>query len=211
MLYCGKMSIGKLLFPGGNLLYNKGEVEVKSCIFPWNQSLPLVPICNYAWAISSEWGKLHLIGQNNWSQSSRFLCKDVTIKCVILYDYYEILWVNIEFFLCFSSFLSSANASPEFEGRGGEELGSMLAKTLQRAYNHKSAIDLESLSILPGKQCWVLYIDALVRQSVNEKTEYGLERTDQFCSGKASRILLNPTCTISRRILLYPVRFCRIL
>ena len=59
-------------------------------------------------------------------------------------------------------FSSSANASPEFEGRGGEELGAMLAKTLGRAYNHKSAIDLESLCILPGKQCWVLYIDALV-------------------------------------------------
>lgn len=56
----------------------------------------------------------------------------------------------------------SANASPEFEGRGGEELGSMLAKTLERAYNHPSAIDLESLCILPGKQCWVLYIDAVV-------------------------------------------------
>ncbi|CAH3193225.1 unnamed protein product [Porites evermanni] len=56
----------------------------------------------------------------------------------------------------------SANASPEFEGRGGDELGAMLAKTLERAYNHKSAIDLHSLCILPGKQCWVLYIDALV-------------------------------------------------
>ncbi|KAK2556918.1 Exosome complex exonuclease RRP42 [Acropora cervicornis] len=56
----------------------------------------------------------------------------------------------------------SANASPEFEGRGGEELGSMLAKTLERAYNHPSAIDLESLCILPGKQCWVLYIDAVI-------------------------------------------------
>lgn len=56
----------------------------------------------------------------------------------------------------------SANASPEFEGRGGDELGAMLAKTLENAYNHKSAIDLESLCILPGKQCWVLYIDALV-------------------------------------------------
>ena len=43
----------------------------------------------------------------------------------------------------------------------------MLAKTLERAYNHKSAIDLKSLCILPGKQCWVLYIDALVRQYVN--------------------------------------------
>ena len=87
----------------------------------------------------------------------------------------------------------------------------MLAKTLDRAYNHKSAVDLESLSILPGKQCWVLYIDALVRQSVNEKTEYGIELTDKFCSGKANSILLNPTCTKSCKSLLYPMRFCRIL
>lgn len=63
----------------------------------------------------------------------------------------------------FFYFFSSANASPEFEGRGGDELGAMLAKSLEKAYNHKSAIDLESLCILPGKQCWVLYIDALVR------------------------------------------------
>lgn len=67
---------------------------------------------------------------------------------------------EINIFMSF--FFSSANASPQFEGRGGEELGAMLAKTLERAYNHKSAIDLESLCILPGKQCWVLYIDALV-------------------------------------------------
>lgn len=63
----------------------------------------------------------------------------------------------------FFIFFSSANASPEFEGRGGDELGAMLAKSLEKAYNHKSAIDLESLCILPGKQCWVLYIDALVQ------------------------------------------------
>lgn len=68
----------------------------------------------------------------------------------------------IRFFELYLFSSSSANASPEFEGRGGEELGVMLAKTLERAYNHKSAIDLESLCILPGKQCWVLYIDALV-------------------------------------------------
>lgn len=67
------------------------------------------------------------------------------------------------FYFLFFNFFSSANASPEFEGRGGDELGAMLAKTLEKAYNHKSAIDLESLCILPGKQCWVLYIDALVR------------------------------------------------
>ena len=67
------------------------------------------------------------------------------------------------FYFLFFNFFSSANASPEFEGRGGDELGAMLAKSLEKAYNHKSAIDLESLCILSGKQCWVLYIDALVQ------------------------------------------------
>ena len=77
----------------------------------------------------------------------------------------------------FIFFNSSANASPEFEGRGGEELGSMLAKTLERAYNHPSAIDLESLCILPGKQCWVLYIDAVVNLSnnIDSQSEYGIQ------------------------------------
>lgn len=50
----------------------------------------------------------------------------------------------------------------------------MLAKTLERAYNHKSAIDLGSLCILPGKQCWVLYIDALVRLTVINSEEKNL-------------------------------------
>ena len=59
-------------------------------------------------------------------------------------------------------FCSSANASPEFEGRGGEELAGDLAKALERAYRNKSAIDRGSLCIIPGQQCWVLYIDALV-------------------------------------------------
>lgn len=80
--------------------------------------------------------------------------------CLHVLEFYHFF---VLFAFLFFNFFSSANASPEFEGRGGDELGAMLAKSLEKAYNHKSAIDLESLCILPGKQCWVLYIDALVR------------------------------------------------
>lgn len=59
-------------------------------------------------------------------------------------------------------FYSSAHASPKFEGRGGEELSSELSRILDRAWSNKSAVDLQSLSITPGQQCWVLYVDALV-------------------------------------------------
>ena len=60
-------------------------------------------------------------------------------------------------------------ASPAFRGRGGDELSAELASAIEKSYcvdgNQKhgdSPIDLSSLCILPGKSCWVLYIDALV-------------------------------------------------
>lgn len=55
-----------------------------------------------------------------------------------------------------------ALASPEFEGREGEELGSHLAHELSKAYSSSRCLDLSSLAVIPGQQCWVLYIDALV-------------------------------------------------
>ena len=61
---------------------------------------------------------------------------------------------------------SSAHASPKFEGRGGEELSSELSRILDRACSNKSAVDLKSLSITSQQQCWVLYVDALVRQLI---------------------------------------------
>lgn len=57
---------------------------------------------------------------------------------------------------------SSALASPEFEGREGEGLGQHLAHQLMEAYSHPSALDRGSLCIVPGQQCWVLYVDVLV-------------------------------------------------
>lgn len=57
---------------------------------------------------------------------------------------------------------SSANATPEFEGRGGEELALELSDTLANAYESPLAFDLKPLCILPGQQCWKLYVDILV-------------------------------------------------
>jgi len=53
----------------------------------------------------------------------------------------------------------SANATPEFEGRGGESLATDLSSTLCRAYN---TFALGDLCVLEGHQCWVLYVDILI-------------------------------------------------
>lgn len=53
----------------------------------------------------------------------------------------------------------SANATPEFEGRGGQALADSLSATLQRAYN---TFDTTPLCLLKGHQCWVLYVDILI-------------------------------------------------
>lgn len=64
---------------------------------------------------------------------------------------------KIEFFVdC------SANATPEFEGRGGEELAMEISNTLQKAFQSPQAFDLTKLCILPRQQCWKLYVDILV-------------------------------------------------
>ncbi|CAG5123276.1 unnamed protein product, partial [Candidula unifasciata] len=56
----------------------------------------------------------------------------------------------------------SANATPAFEGRGGEELASEITAMLSRAYNSPGVIDFTSLCVLPGQQCWLLYVDILL-------------------------------------------------
>lgn len=64
---------------------------------------------------------------------------------------------KIEFFVdC------SANATPAFEGRGGEELATEISSTLARAYQTAGAFSLSDICIIPGKCCWKLYIDILI-------------------------------------------------
>jgi len=56
----------------------------------------------------------------------------------------------------------SANATPEFEGRGGNELATEISRILTRAYRDPRVFDLKSLCLLPGRQCWLLYVDILI-------------------------------------------------
>ncbi|XP_014218460.1 exosome complex component RRP42 [Copidosoma floridanum] len=56
----------------------------------------------------------------------------------------------------------SANATPSFEGRGGEELANEISSVLAFAYQSPDAMDLSQLSILPYKKCWKLFVDILI-------------------------------------------------
>jgi len=56
----------------------------------------------------------------------------------------------------------SANATPAFEGRGGEDLATEISRVLSRSYQSPNVLDLSKLCILPGRTCWILYVDILV-------------------------------------------------
>ncbi|XP_063706180.1 exosome complex component RRP42 [Culicoides brevitarsis] len=56
----------------------------------------------------------------------------------------------------------SANATPEFEGRGGEELALEISNTMSKAFSSPNTFDLKTLCILPRTYCWKLYIDILI-------------------------------------------------
>ncbi|XP_077865994.1 exosome complex exonuclease RRP42-like [Saccoglossus kowalevskii] len=56
----------------------------------------------------------------------------------------------------------SANADPEFEGRGGGILATEISNTIQRIFDSKDIVDLEKLCIMPKETCWVLYVDVVV-------------------------------------------------
>lgn len=93
---------------------------------------------------------LLLLKQDTTSNINKSLI--LIVKSILLYSYAQ--------FSLF--FFSSANATPEFEGRGGEELANMISNMMQRAYHTSQAFRLKQLCILEGKQCWKLYIDILV-------------------------------------------------
>eukprot|EP01025_Chloroclados_australasicus_P006813 TRINITY_DN12173_c1_g1_i1.p2 TRINITY_DN12173_c1_g1~~TRINITY_DN12173_c1_g1_i1.p2 ORF type:complete len:305 (+),score=23.38 TRINITY_DN12173_c1_g1_i1:58-915(+) len=61
----------------------------------------------------------------------------------------------------------SACASPQYQGRFGEEANIELSKELERVLAPKSqkqggGIDLSQLSIVKGQSCWIVYVDGLV-------------------------------------------------
>lgn len=62
---------------------------------------------------------------------------------------------GFDLFLC-----SSANATPAFEGRGGEHLAAELSRFLSLA--HSPVFNLSKLCIVPGQSCWKLFVDVLI-------------------------------------------------
>jgi len=56
----------------------------------------------------------------------------------------------------------SPNASPAFQGKGGQDLSNGIVCHLSRIYSNKSSLDLEQLCIVPNHHCWVVHVDVLV-------------------------------------------------
>ncbi|XP_050548413.1 exosome complex exonuclease RRP42-like, partial [Daktulosphaira vitifoliae] len=54
----------------------------------------------------------------------------------------------------------SANATPAFEGRGGEQLAAELSRFLYLA--HSPILNLSKLCIVSGQSCWKLFVDVLI-------------------------------------------------
>lgn len=108
-----------------------------------------------------------------WNDKSRnmFLqskfCK-LAVKCKKIFPFRNFFMHHQVFKKFYASFLrflriSSANAAPEFEGRGGEELANDITSMLSRAYEDNNTLDMEKLCVAEGQHCWVLYVDILVR------------------------------------------------
>ncbi|KAI9494413.1 ribosomal protein S5 domain 2-type protein [Zychaea mexicana] len=57
----------------------------------------------------------------------------------------------------------SPSASQQFEGRGADEINNTLTLSLERFLSGpQSGLDLAKLCIIPGRQCWVIHVDAMV-------------------------------------------------
>ncbi|PKY20584.1 ribosomal protein S5 domain 2-like protein [Rhizophagus irregularis] len=54
-------------------------------------------------------------------------------------------------------------ASQQFAGRGADDFNNELTQMLDRVLNGpQGGLNLEKLCIIPGQQCWIVYIDAIV-------------------------------------------------
>ncbi|RHZ76486.1 hypothetical protein Glove_197g88 [Diversispora epigaea] len=54
-------------------------------------------------------------------------------------------------------------ASQQFAGRGADDINNELTQLVDRVLNGpQGGLNLEKLCIIPGEECWVVYIDALV-------------------------------------------------
>jgi exosome complex component RRP42 len=60
----------------------------------------------------------------------------------------------------------SSLASPDYTGRGADELNAELSMLLSRLYTSAAAAELRAgLCLIPGKKCWALQVDTLVLDS----------------------------------------------
>lgn len=68
---------------------------------------------------------------------------------------------------------SSPSASQQFEGRGADDLNTALTLSLDRLFNGpQNGLDLSKLCIVPGQQCWVIYVDAMVKILKDEQERH---------------------------------------
>lgn len=77
--------------------------------------------------------------------------------------------------------VSSANAAPEFEGRGGEDLASDITNMMRQAYADPNTLDMKSLCVAERQHCWILYIDILVSVKLLISCWYPLHHHRRKC------------------------------
>nr|ACO15069.1 Exosome complex exonuclease RRP42 [Caligus clemensi] len=56
----------------------------------------------------------------------------------------------------------SANASPVFEGRGGEDLALEIASTLSSSYSDNKLFNRSILNVFQNRYAWILHVDVLI-------------------------------------------------
>lgn len=96
-----------------------------------------------------------LVTHASGSANLRLANTDVLVGIKSELDLEEHNKARLEFFVdC------SANATPDFEGRGGEALATDLSKTLAKAYSDPKVFDYASLR--GDGYSWILYVDILI-------------------------------------------------
>ncbi|KAJ8881175.1 hypothetical protein PR048_017648 [Dryococelus australis] len=133
----------------------KTEIDVPFPEFPNEGKLEFFIDCTRAGRLGSKprgcLGIIHVVG-SKW---------DSELTCAVLGN--AGAFPNIEeMLLLMYCAHSSANATPAFEGRGGEELAVEISNSLARSYQSPQSFNLTALNIMPGQQCWKLYVDILI-------------------------------------------------
>lgn len=56
----------------------------------------------------------------------------------------------------------TTSASIDYEGNGAQDMNQTLTRQLEQVVAMSACIDTKQLSLISGKQCWALYVDAMV-------------------------------------------------